>query len=119
MSDFNDNAENKCKLFVGNLPWSMSQDAIADLFAEFGEIKEVSLITDRMTGRSKGFAFVEFVNEEDANKAVEGRNGFVVEERELVVNVARPRAPRDNSYGRRDDRRSFGGGRPQNRDRRY
>lgn len=119
MSDFNDNAENKCKLFVGNLPWSMSQDGIQDLFAEFGEIKEVTLITDRMTGRSKGFAFVEFVEEAAAQAAVDKMNGFVVEERELVVNVARPRTPRDNSYPRRDNNRSFGGGRPQNRDRRY
>jgi RNA recognition motif-containing protein len=119
MSDQNDNMENKKKLFVGNLPWSMTEDGIRDLFSEFGEITQVSLITDRMTGRSKGFAFVEFAEEASASAAVAKMNGFRVEERELVVNIARPREARSDSFPRRDNNRSFGGGRPQNRDRRY
>jgi len=119
MSDQNDNMENKKKLFVGNLPWSMTEDSIRELFSEFGEITQVSLITDRMTGRSKGFAFVEFADESAANAAVQARNGYVVEERELVVNIARPREARNDRFPRRDNNRSFGGGRPQNRDRRY
>lgn len=119
MSDQNDNMENKKKLFVGNLPWSMTEDSIRELFSEFGEITQVSLITDRMTGRSKGFAFVEFADESAANAAVDARNGYRVEERELVVNIARPREPRNDRFPRRDNNRSFGGGRPQNRDRRY
>lgn len=119
MSDQNDNMENKKKLFVGNLPWSMTQDGIQELFSEFGEITQVSLITDRMTGRSKGFAFVEFAEEASAAAAIEKMAGFRLEERELVVNIARPREARSDSFPRRDNNRSFGGGRPQNRDRRY
>lgn len=119
MSDQNDNMENKKKIFVGNLPFSMTQDAIQDLFSEFGEITEVSLITDRMTGRSKGFAFVVFAEEAAAQAAIDKMSGAKVEERDLVVNIARPRAPRDDRFPRRNNGRSFGGGRPQNRDRRY
>ncbi len=118
MSD-HDSMENKKKLFVGNLPWSMTEESIRELFSEFGEITQVSLITDRMTGRSKGFAFVEFADEAAAAAAAQGRHGYVVEERELVVNIARPREPRNDRFPRRDNNRSFGGGRPQNRDRRY
>lgn len=119
MSDQNDNMENKKKIFVGNLPFSMTQDGLQSLFSEFGEITQVSLITDRMTGRSKGFAFVEFADEAAAQAAIDKMAGFVVEERELVVNIARPREPRNDRFPRRDGGRSFGGGRPQNRDRRY
>lgn len=118
MSDQNDNMENKKKIFVGNLPFSMTQDGLQSLFSEFGEITQVSLITDRMTGRSKGFAFVEFAEESAAEAAIAKMSGFRVEERELVVNIARPREPRNDNFQRRDNR-SFGGGRPQNRDRRY
>jgi len=119
MSDQNDNMENKKKIFVGNLPFSMTQDGLQSLFSEFGEITQVSLITDRMTGRSKGFAFVEFAEESAAEAAIAKMSGFRVEERELVVNIARPREPRTDGGFQRRDNRSFGGGRPQNRDRRY
>lgn len=118
MSDQNDNMENKKKIFVGNLPFSMTQDGLQSLFSEFGEIIQVSLITDRMTGRSKGFAFVEFAEESAAEAAIAKMSGTRVEERELVVNIARPREPRNDGFQRRDNR-GFGGGRPQNRDRRY
>lgn len=116
MSD-HDSMENKKKLFVGNLPWSMTEESIRELFSEFGEITQVSLITDRMTGRSKGFAFVEFADEAAAQAAVQARHGYVVEERELVVNIARPREPRNDRFPRGDRRPSYGN-RP-NRDRRY
>lgn len=119
MSDQNDNKENKKKIFVGNLPFSMTQDGLQSLFSEFGEITQISLITDRMTGRSKGFAFVEFAEESAAQAAIDKMAGYVVEDREMVVNIARPREPRNDSFPRRDSNRSFGGGRPQNRDRRY
>ncbi len=118
MSDQTDNMENKKKIFVGNLPFSMTQDALQNLFSEFGEITQVSLITDRMTGRSKGFAFVEFAEEASAQAAIDKMSGTAIEERELVVNIARPREPRNDRFPRRDNR-GFGGGRPQNRDRRY
>ncbi len=120
MSDQFDNKENKKKIFVGNLPFSMTQDGLQSLFSEFGEITQISLITDRMTGRSKGFAFVEFADESAAQAAIDKMAGYVLEDREMVVNIARPREPRNDSFPRRDSGRSFGGGRPQqNRDRRY
>ena len=117
MSDQNDNMENKKKIFVGNLPFSMTQDGLQNLFSEFGEITQISLITDRMTGRSKGFAFVEFAEESAADAAT--KKQITVEGRELVINIARPREPRNDSFPRRDNNRSFGNSRPQNRDRRY
>ncbi|HAZ73491.1 MAG TPA: RNA-binding protein [Candidatus Pacebacteria bacterium] len=109
--------ENKKKIFVGNLPFSMTQDGLQELFSEFGEITQISLITDRMTGRSKGFAFVEFAEESAADAAT--KKQIAVEGRELVINIARPREPRNDSFPRRDNNRSFGNSRPQNRDRRY
>ncbi|PIZ62554.1 RNA-binding protein [Candidatus Roizmanbacteria bacterium CG_4_10_14_0_2_um_filter_39_13] len=101
----------KNKLFVGGLPWSINNETFAQLFAKFGEIVEAVVITDRDTGRSKGFGFVTFKNEEDAQKALE-LDGTEVEERKIVVNVAKPRENRtggggynrDNSRG---DRRSY------------
>ncbi|MDP2692139.1 MAG: RNA-binding protein [bacterium] len=101
----------KNKLFVGGLPWSITNDTFAELFAQYGEIVEAVVITDRDTGRSKGFGFVTFKNEEDAQKALE-MDGQEVQERKIVVNVAKPRENRtggggfnrDNSRG---DRRSY------------
>ncbi|PIZ66325.1 RNA-binding protein [Candidatus Roizmanbacteria bacterium CG_4_9_14_0_2_um_filter_39_13] len=101
----------KNKLFVGGLPWSITNDTFAELFAQYGEIVEAVVITDRDTGRSKGFGFVTFKNEEDAQKALE-MDGQEVQERKIVVNVAKPRENRtggggfnrDNSRG---DRRNY------------
>ncbi len=90
----------KNKLYVGNLPYSLDSDQLRNLFAEFGEITEARVITDRHSGRSKGFGFVEFTNEEDAQKAIDAMSGKDVEGRNLVVNVARP-------MEKREDRRSF------------
>lgn len=109
MSDFNRQEEaDKTKLFVGNLPFSIKQEDLEGIFAEFGEIAEISLITDRMSGRSKGFAFVKYTNEEDAQAAVEGMKDQKIGERDVIVNIARPRAPRENRGG-------FRGGRGGNR----
>ncbi len=83
----------KNKLFVGSLPWSITNDTLSGLFAQYGEIVEAIVITDRATGRSKGFGFVTFKNEADAQKALE-MNGKEVEGRTIVVNVARPREDR-------------------------
>ncbi len=98
---------NPRKLFVGNLPYSATEQQLEELFAPHGEIREIKLIIDRVTGRSKGIAFVEFVNEEDAQKAIEAVNGVELDGRALVVNVARPPAPRQFGGG---DRGGFGGG---------
>ncbi len=83
----------KNKLFVAGLPWSVTNDGLRDLFAQYGEITEAVVITDRATGRSKGFGFVTFANEADAQKALE-MDGKQVEDRTLVVNVAKPREDR-------------------------
>lgn len=91
----------KNKLFVAGLPWSLTTDALTDLFSPFGEIEEAVIITDRETRRSKGFGFVTFVNEEDAKKALE-MDGKEVEGRSLVVNVAKPR---ENNGGSRNSYR--------------
>lgn len=93
----------KNKLFVGSLPWSVTSDQLRELFAQYGEITEAMVISDRDTGRSKGFGFVTFANEEDAKKALE-MDGKEVEGRTIVVNVAKPRVPR--SGGGFGDRRS-------------
>lgn len=85
---------NPKKLFVGNLAFAVTPADLEQLFGQFGQVVSANLITDRMTGRSKGFAFVEFATEEEALKAVEGLHGQVFQDRDLVVNVARPMADR-------------------------
>ena len=87
------------KLYVGNLDYSTTEQVLRELFAPFGEVTSVSLITDRMTGRSKGFAFVEMADSTAANEAINQLNGKAVGERSIKVNEARPRAPRDNRVG--------------------
>lgn len=82
------------KLFVGNIAWSVSDDQLRELFAQYGEIEEAIVIMDRDSGRSKGFGFVTFINDEDADKAVAELNGYDWEGRNIVVNEARPPKPR-------------------------
>jgi RNA recognition motif-containing protein len=78
------------KLFVGNIEWGTSEDDLKALFSEHGDVEEVVIIKDKFSGRSKGFGFVTFVNEADAQKAVEALNEHELNGRKLVVNVARP-----------------------------
>jgi len=88
------------KLFVGNLPYSVTEDQLRDIFSEFGDLEEVKLLTDRATGRSRGIAFVKFADEASAQAAIEKLHESDLEGRNMIVNVARPRVPRDNnSYG--------------------
>lgn len=96
----------KNKLFIGSLPWSITNDSLRELFAQFGEITDAVVITDRESGRSKGFGFVTFAKEEDAQKALD-MNGKEVEGRSIVVNVAKPREERGGGGGgyRRDNNR--------------
>lgn len=89
------------KLFVGNLPFSIDESALRDLFAEVGDVASASIITDRDTGRSRGFGFVEMANDADAQSAIDALNGHAVDGRELTVNEARPREPRRDMHGRR------------------
>ena len=105
-----ESVENTKKLYVGNLSWGVNDDSLKAAFAEFGEIASAQVAIDRMTGRSRGFAFVEFTNAEDAAKAVEGLNGRELDGRELRVNIAMPKtegAPR-RSFG--GDRGGYNGG---------
>lgn len=81
------------KLYVGGLPYSSSEDSLKTAFEQVGPVASASIIMDKMTGRSRGFGFVEMVNDEDAEKAVEFWNGKDFEGRRLTVNEARPLDP--------------------------
>jgi len=82
------------KLFVGNLPYNTNEEALKELFSEAGTVESASIITDRNSGRSKGFGFIEMSSEEEAEKAIEMFNGKDFEGRGLTVNEARPRKER-------------------------
>ena len=79
------------KIYVGNLSYKVTEDDLKDLFAEFGTVTEINVITDRETGRPRGFAFVEMDSDDDATKAIDSLNGKELQDREIVVNEARPR----------------------------
>lgn len=79
------------QIYVGNLAYRMREDTLQGLFEQFGEVTEVKIIKDRLTGRSKGFGFVEMPDKEQADKAIQELNGSEVEGRNIRVNVARPR----------------------------
>jgi RNA recognition motif-containing protein len=81
-------------LYVGNLSYDTTDDTLRTLFAEFGEIESVNVITDRYTGRSRGFGFVEMATEEAAQAAISGLNGKQVDGREIKVDKAKPRPDR-------------------------
>ena len=81
-------------LFVGSLPWSVNDEQLAQMFAEAGSVDSARVITERDTGRSKGFGFVEMATDEEAKKAVEILNGKEIEGRAITVNEARPREER-------------------------
>lgn len=89
------------KLYVGGLPYSTTQDTLTDLFAQAGQVVSASIITDKMSGRSRGFGFVEMNTEEEAQKAIEMFHGKDFEGRTLTVNEARPQGdrPRNNNRG--------------------
>ena len=96
-------------IFVGNLDFSVREEAIRSLFETYGAVERVSIMTDRETGRSRGFAFVEMTNEGEAERAISALNGTDMSGRALNVNEARPkteRGPRPGGGGGR----GFGGG---------
>jgi RNA recognition motif-containing protein len=82
-------------IYVGNLSYDTTEDTLRTLFAEYGEVESVRVITDRYTGRSKGFGFVEIATEEAAQEAIGALNGKSVDGREIRVDKAKPRADRD------------------------
>ena len=81
-------------LYVGNLSYEMSEENLRNEFAEYGEVQSAKIITDKFTGRSRGFGFVEMNSDDEGKKAMEELNGKDCEGRELVVNEARPREER-------------------------
>ncbi|MEK7615509.1 MAG: RNA-binding protein [Patescibacteria group bacterium] len=83
------------KLFVGSLPWATDDAELTALFSPFGEVTSARVMTDKFTGRSRGFGFVEFANEADAAKAVAALDGSTLGGRQIVVNVARPPKERE------------------------
>lgn len=85
-----------CKIYVGNLSYSVTEENLKELFSQYGEIKEAVIIKDKFTNRSKGFGFVEYASQEEASKSIEALNGKEHDGRVLKVNEARPRVQRDN-----------------------
>ena len=99
------------KLYVGNLSYATTEDELRTLFAEVGPVTSVALITDRQTGQSKGFGFVEMETDQAAQEAIERLNNSTVNERALTVNAARPRETSSfGGGGRSSDRRGNRGG---------
>ena len=86
-------------LFVGNLTFDTTEDALREIFAPMGEVQQVRIMTDRDTGKSRGFAFVEMANDEDAAKAIAALNGKELGGRALTINEARPRPERSSGGG--------------------
>ena len=82
------------KIYVGNLSYDMTEDALRAAFEPFGEVSEITIISDRFSGRSKGFGFAEMPNQSEAEKAIAELNGKEFQGRALVVNQARPREER-------------------------
>ena len=98
------------KLYVGNLPYTVRDDDLAQSFGEFGAVSSAKVMTDRDTGRSKGFGFVEMGSDAEAQAAIKGMHGQSMAGRDLVVNEARPREERPGGFGGGGARRGGGGG---------
>jgi cold-inducible RNA-binding protein len=102
------------KLFVGGISWDSTEDSLKNFFAQAGNVVSATIITDKYSGRSKGFGFVEMSNPEEAQKAIDTLNGQSLDGRAITVSEAKPMAPRQNNFGgggdRGRDRRGHGGG---------
>lgn len=92
-------------LYVGNLPYTMTAEELKDLFSEYESVEDAKVITDRDSGRSRGFGFVDFSSDKDAEKAIKALNGHSMGDREIVVNEARPRGDRDSGGSYRSSNR--------------
>jgi RNA recognition motif-containing protein len=97
-------------LYVGNMSYDTTQERLLELFQEYGDVASVNIITDRDTGRPRGFAFVEMATDQAAVAAIAGLDGREVDGRTLTVNEARPRAPRGGGRGGGGRDRGRGGG---------
>ena len=103
------------KLYVGNLSYQTESSELQELFGQFGTVESAEIISDRETGRSKGFGFVEMGSDEEAQAAIAGMNGKEIGGRTLTVNEAKPKEPRSGGFGGGGGRsggggRGFGGG---------
>ena len=87
------------KLYVGNLSYQTESSELQEMFSEFGQVQSAEVISDRETGRSKGFGFVEMGSEDEAQAAIAGMNGKEVGGRALTVNEAKPKEPRSGGFG--------------------
>jgi len=94
------------KLYVGNLPYSATEETLTEKFSEFGSVESAKVITDRDTGRSKGFGFVEMANQAEAQAAIDALDGTDYDGRPMKVNIAKPMEKRSGGGGRG----GFGGG---------
>ncbi|HKN88595.1 MAG TPA: RNA-binding protein [Nitrospiraceae bacterium] len=104
------------KIYVGGLPYSATEQELNSLFAAHGNVESARVITDKFTGQSRGFGFVEMASGEEASKAISALNGTQMGGRTLTVNEAKPQEPRSGG-GDRGGRGGFGGGGGGNRDR--
>ena len=98
------------KLYVGNMSYDTTEDSLRALFAGVGEVESVNIVTDRMSGRPRGFGFVEMATEEEAQAAISQLNGTTLDDRQISVAEARPQRPRSDrggGGGRRGGRRSW------------
>ncbi len=98
------------RIYVGNLSYAVAEDDLRQEFSAFGEIASVNIITDKYSGRSKGFAFVEMNTKAEADAAIAAVNGKTLKDRTLVVNEARPRTEGGSSGGGRSGGGGYGGG---------
>lgn len=109
------------KLYVGNLPFTTTDQDLGDIFRQVGQVASAKVIVDRDSGRSKGFGFIEMTSDEEAQNAISQFNGAQLNGRPLTVNEARPMAPRSNGGGfgggRGGNRGGFSGGRERNNER--
>jgi len=99
-------------IYVGNMNFNLSNDVLFNLFSQFGAVTSAKIINDKVTGRSKGFGFVEMENDEEGRKAISSLNESEVQGRKLIVNEARPQEPRSGGGGGGGGykKRSFGDG---------
>lgn len=87
-------------IYVGNLPYDIKDQDLSSLFEQYGAVSSIKIVMDQISGKSKGFGFVDMADETEALAAIEGLNGKEFGGRTIVVNKAKPRAPRENSGGR-------------------
>lgn len=95
------------KLFVGGIPYSITNQQLEELFQQFGTVASVNIVTDKYSGQSKGFAFVEMSDDNQAQEAIKQLDGYALEGRKIGVSVAKPKEDRSDRGGFNRDNRNF------------